>query len=153
MFFQVCFGCVSFNPASMSKTTTSRKVYQELESNSMGSTRRTITGQQLYTEDAHSTQPWLAQLRMQPWGGRWHQGCFLQAEMAPLCPSDPGARSTLLSPANLTDSCQGLGAARSSDWQPEPALSCLQQPCARCQKAQQFLGLRLQEHCHKPLQK
>lgn len=102
---------------------------------------------------AHSTQPWLAQLRMQPWGGRWHQGCFLQAEMAPLCPSDPGARSTLLSPANLSDSCQGLGAALSRDWQPEPALSCLQQPCARCQKAQQFLGLRLQEHYHKPLQK
>lgn len=63
MFFPKCtLGMfLSIHPAStrMSKTTTSRKVYEEPESNSMGYTSRTITGQQLYTEDAHSMQSWL----------------------------------------------------------------------------------------------
>lgn len=111
-------------PASMrmSETTTSRKVYSKPESNSMGFTRRTITGQQLYREDART--PGYPNSGCSPGGAGDTMPPFCRQRLLP-CAQGPRSHSWSpqhhfhpSKPAFLTKAWQGPGAALSWHWQP-----------------------------------
>lgn len=132
---------LSIHPASMrmSKTTPSRKVYKEPESNSWVIPEGLSQG----TEDAQQQIHWLPKLRMLP----------EEAEIAPLCPRpaevtmEPSAPHSS-QPENLTNTWWELGAALTWDWQPPAGTSLGAAALCPLEKAQQFVvrGLCLQEH-------